>query len=135
MTELHQPGTVAFQLEYVALLGGDLTCALMLSQLVCWHMRGTNLDSALRVFKDGNWWIALSWREWQHECGLSHGQTRRCLTKLQKAGLIEVKVYMFNGTPTRHVRFPWLASGKTLPEPPTAAELQHRIAVTEQKLA
>ena len=35
MTELHHPGTVVFQPEYVALLGGDVHCALMLSQLVC----------------------------------------------------------------------------------------------------
>ena len=74
----------------------------------------------------------MPWQEWQHKFGLSCAQTRRGLKKLQKAGLIEVAVYNLNGTPTTHVRFPWLAFGKTLPELPTAAELQHRIAVTEQ---
>jgi hypothetical protein len=124
------PGTVAFQPEYVRLLGDPQT-ALMLSQLVCWHLRGANPHLPTRVLRNGNWWIVLSWREWQHNLGLSRAQTRRCLTKLQNAGLIEVKVYMDkrNGTPTRHVRFPWLASGETLHETPTARELTHRIAV------
>ncbi|HEY6337084.1 MAG TPA: hypothetical protein VIW68_01185, partial [Candidatus Sulfotelmatobacter sp.] len=98
MTELYQPGTVVFQPGYVALLGGDVHCALMLSQLVCWHIRGTNPDSPPRVFKDGNWWLALSWQEWQHNVGFSRNQTRRCLKNLRKAGLIEVAIYKLNGT-------------------------------------
>jgi hypothetical protein len=132
MTEQQQPGTVAFQPQYVTLLGGDLQCALMLSQLVSWLIRGTGQDSPPRVFKDGNWWIAVSWQEWQHDLGFSRAKTRRCLKTLQKAGLIEVAVYKLNGNPVCHVRFPWAAFGKTLPGPPTAAELQHRIALTKR---
>lgn len=135
MAKLNHSRTVPFQPEYVALLGGaDIHCAVMLSQLVCWYMRGMSLDQAHRVFKDGSWWVAASWQDWQQHFGFSGAQTRRCLTKLKKKGLIEIRVHMFNGAPTRHVRFPWLANGETLPAPPTAAELQHRVAVIKQRL-
>ena len=127
MTDPHK---VLFQPEYVDLLGGDIPCAVMLSQLLYWYKPGTDGRSRLRVFKpqDGKMWIAKSWKEWQSECGMSRAQSRRCLDKLKTLGFVEMKVYRFKGTPTIHVRFPWVPRGKTLVDAPSAAELRQRIS-------
>jgi hypothetical protein len=47
MTELRQPTTVAIRKDYVALLGGDVSCALVLSLLIYWYMP--------RKFKTQKW--------------------------------------------------------------------------------
>lgn len=121
---------VLYQPDYVNLLDGDVQCAVMLSQLVYWYKPGKNGTSRLRVYKpqDGKMWIAKSWQEWQAECGLSRAQSRRCLDKLKTLGFVEMKVYRFKGTPTIHVRFPWVPRGKTLVDAPSAAELRQRIS-------
>jgi hypothetical protein len=121
---------VLYQPDYVNLLDGDVQCAVMLSQLVYWYKPGKNGTSRLRVYKpqDGKMWIAKSWQEWQAECGLSRAQSRRCLKKLKTLGFVELKVYRFKGTPTIHVRFPWVPRGNTLVDAPSAAELRQRIS-------
>jgi hypothetical protein len=121
--------SILFYPDYVDLLDGDVSAALMLSQIVYWYLpsKKTGL-SKLRVLKDGKWWVAKSHPEWNHECGFSRRQTQRCLKVLEIKGFIETTVCKFNGTPTVHLRL-MAAKGKSMCQmAPTASDLHSSLA-------
>ncbi len=128
VNELNQ--IVVLQSKYVKLLGGYYPAAVMLCHLLYWYMPDKNGKTKLRVRKGNKLFISKSWRGWQTETGLSRSQTRTSLDKLQRFGLIEVELYKFAGTPTIHVRFPWVPTGTTLKQAPTAIELQKIMSST-----
>ena len=134
MPKQTETGTVLFYPGYVDLLGGDITCALILSQLVEWYMPDKHGFSKLTIKKnDGTMWMAKSCREWQERFGLSRSQSRRSLHKLRKLGLVELRIYKVNGTPTTHIRFPWVHSGHTLAAAPTTTDLQQQMIAIRQQ--
>jgi len=96
--------TIAFQREYVDLLDGDAQAAIMLSQLVYWYSPTKEGKPKLCVYKDNMFWIAKSGVEWTEETRLSGMKVRRCIKVLERKGLIEVKKFRFDGSPTNHFR-------------------------------
>jgi hypothetical protein len=58
----------------------------------------------LRVQHDGHFWLAKSRDEWWDECRVSPKQVDRGLDILAELGIIERKLYKFDGSPTIHLR-------------------------------
>ncbi len=91
--------------DYIELLRGDISAALMLSQIVYWYLPSKKTGkSKLRVFRGGRWWLAKSHQDWSDECGFSRMQARRCIKVLKEAHLIECHIFRFAGSPTMHLR-------------------------------
>lgn len=95
--------TIDFKKIYVDMTG-DLLAGLLLSQIVFWHLPNKSGDSKLRVRKNGHYWIAKSHEEWYDEIRFSRYNFDTASKKLVQAGLIEKKVFKFNGTPMIHLR-------------------------------
>ena len=98
--------TVDFKKVYVD-IADDLVAGLLLSQIVYWSLPDKEGKSKLRVFKQGQYWIAKAHKEWYEEIRISKGQAKLALTKLFGKGLVITGKWKFNGAPTTHVRLNW----------------------------
>lgn len=87
-------------------LAGDLAAGVLLSQIIYWYLPSkTDGLPKVRVLKDGKLWLAKGRKDWWEECRLTPDQFDRCLSILEKRGLVSRKVFKFNGNPTTHL---WL---------------------------
>lgn len=91
--------------EVVDFFNSDMVVATLFCQLFYWHTKSKSGVSMLRVQKEGCWWVAKSANEWKDEVGLTRMQTRRAIKVLVDKGVIEHKVWKFDGVPTGHFRF------------------------------
>lgn len=76
----------------IDLVDGDLSAALLLSQLLWWHQPGKSGRPKLRFEREGHLWLARTDDEWWDECRLTRRQVRRIRAQLESADLIEHKV-------------------------------------------
>lgn len=88
-------------------MADDLVSGLVLSQIVYWHLPGSDGITKLRVDKDGHKWIAKKREAWHDEIRVSPKQLDRALEILEQKGLVFTGLYGFAGTPTKHVRLNW----------------------------
>jgi hypothetical protein len=88
-----QQNTLTIPRPYIALCGGDILAALLLSQCVYWADRT----------QDDDGWFAKSYSDWQDELGMTQYQITRAAKLLADIGL-ETKLKKFNGAPTVHYR-------------------------------
>ena len=96
--------TIDFKRVY-AYMAEDVVAGLMLSQIVFWHLPNSRTGKTkLRVRKEGQLWLVVSMAAWWDICYLTPNQARRALGKLRERGLIETKVWKFDGAPTTHIR-------------------------------
>jgi len=95
--------SIDFKKIYVD-IAGDLIAGLMLSQIVFWYLPDKNGNSKMRVRKDGYDWIAKSNTEWYDEIRITEWQAPRALNILEEKGIIEKRLYKFDGAPTIHIR-------------------------------
>lgn len=82
----------------------DLIAGLLLSQIVYWHLPNKNNESKLRVKKKGQMWLAKGRSDWWEECRISEKQFDRAVKILVDKGIVEKKLFKFDGTPTVHLR-------------------------------
>lgn len=85
-------------------MAGDLAAGVMLSEIVYWHLPSAKGNSRLRAEHEGYLWIATRRYEWWERCRLSPDQADYALRKLVKRGLVEKRLFKFNGQPTVHIR-------------------------------
>ena len=85
-------------------MAGDLVAGVLLSQIVYWYLPSKDGKSKITIHKNEKEWIAKSRHEWWDECRVSPKQVDRALRELSKAGIVETKIYKFNGYPTKHIR-------------------------------
>lgn len=83
---------------------GDYHSAAMLSQILYWNLPDRGGETKLRVRKEGRLWLVKRFEDWREECRLSPDQARRALANLKNLGIVDVRVFRFNGSPTSHVR-------------------------------
>lgn len=94
---------IAYNAVY-ARLSGCAATGLLLSQIAYWSLpRKGNIK--LRINRGGKYWLAKSAIQMQLETGLTEHQYRKGMARLKDLGLIETKVYKFQGEPTTHI---WL---------------------------
>lgn len=106
MKELNARRGIFLDLTYIDITG-DIICGVLLSQLVYWFSDDEKGNSKLRVKKENRYWLAKSKNEWYEETRLSKKQLERAEKILKQMGIIEVKIFKFNGTPTNHYWFNW----------------------------
>jgi hypothetical protein len=94
----------------------DLIAGILLSQIVFWFLPTDDGKSKLRVEKDGEYWLAKGREDWWDECRIKPRQSDEALKKLVELGIIEKRLYKFNGTPTTHLRIVWETFLKLLNE-------------------
>ena len=95
--------TIDFKKIYVD-VAGDLIAGLMLSQIIYWHLPSKNGDSKLKVKKDGYLWIAKGNADWYDEIRITEWQAPRALKILEDRGIVEKRIYKFDGAPMNHIR-------------------------------
>lgn len=96
---------IAVRRVYIDMAQGDLAAGVLLSQLVWWHTPSKHTNKTkLRVKKDGHFWVARRREDYWDDCRLGPRQFDRAAKILIEEGLIEKKVYKFNGEPTVHIR-------------------------------
>jgi hypothetical protein len=96
-----KPSYVQLRPEYVR-LAGDHATGTFLSQLVYWFAPDKNGQQKLQIQREGRYWLAKDYVEWDQECALSRKQVSRAVTVLRELGIIEVKLWKFNNAPTNH---------------------------------
>jgi DnaD/phage-associated family protein len=95
---------IDFKKIYVDMADCDLVAGLALSEIVYWHLPNKEGNSKLRVEHDGKFWIAVRRYEWWDRARITPDQSDRALKILVNEGLIEKKIFKFNGDPTIHIR-------------------------------
>jgi hypothetical protein len=102
--EVASRDTIDFKKIYVDMAGGDLIAGLLLSQLVYWHLPNAEGRGKMRIRRDGHYWIAKTDAEWFDEIRLTKRRVQRAARILEEVGLLEKKLYRFNGHATNHYR-------------------------------
>jgi hypothetical protein len=74
--------------------------AILLSQILFWQDK-------LKVCKDGHYWLAKTYKDWEDETGINEHTARKSISRMRDLGLIETKVMKFDGMATVHVRILW----------------------------
>lgn len=89
---------------HIDIAGGDLVAGILLSQLIYWNMPDKEGNIRLRVIKDNEYWLAKRREDWWDECRITPDQFDRACKRLEELGLIEKKLFKFNGVPTIHIK-------------------------------
>jgi len=90
---------------YIDIANGDLLAGILLSQIVYWYLPSKdNGATKLRVVKDGELWLAKGRDDWWEECRIKAYQFDRAIKVLCDIGIVEKKIFKFNGNPMIHVR-------------------------------
>ena len=92
------------------------TSSLLFNQILYWSTEDKKGNSKLKVKKDGYYWIAKTYQQWEEEIYLPASTVRDAVNKLSKLGLISTHSYMFNGLKTLHIRVDWSAYSRLLQE-------------------
>ena len=100
--ELASRDTIDFKKVYVDVTG-DLIAGLLLSQIVYWNLPNKKNESKLRVYKDSRAWLAKGRQDWWEEIRITPKQFDRAAKILVDKGIIETRLFKFNGYPTIHI--------------------------------
>ncbi|MBI4321874.1 MAG: hypothetical protein HY675_25550 [Chloroflexi bacterium] len=85
-------------------MAGDLVTGVVLSQIVYYYLPGRDGGSKLRVEREGHLWLAKRRTDWWDECRVTAKQADRAILLLEKMGLVETRLWKFDGAPVTHVR-------------------------------
>lgn len=75
---------------------------LFLQQIAYWSLPGKDGKSKLRVERDGRLWLAKSVKDWTAEIVTTEHQCKKALARLAELGLVESRLFQFQGKPTKH---------------------------------
>lgn len=99
--------TIDFKKIYVD-IAEDLISGLLLSQIIYWHLPSKETGKTkLRIFKDGQYWLAKERGDWYDEIRISVKQYDRAIKILERKGIVELQKFKFDGMPTIHIRLIW----------------------------
>ena len=83
----------------------DLIAGILLSQIVYWHLPSKRDGNSKLKVKTGNkLWLAKGREDWWDECRITPRQFDRAIGILAEKGIIEKKLFRFNGSPMTHIR-------------------------------
>ncbi len=75
--------------ESLDICDGNWTIARLLSAIIYWFRPGANGDGRAVKFRDGQYWVYKTAKEWRTEIGLSEWEFRTALDSIEAMGLIE----------------------------------------------
>ena len=90
----HSDDMIVIRKSMVDICDGDLSAAMMISQLLYWHDK----------YKDQERWMKISREEWFDQCRLSPWKIREANKFLKKSGFMEIKIKRFNKLTCSHYR-------------------------------
>jgi len=90
----HSDDMIVIRKSMVDICDGDLSAAMMISQLLYWHDK----------YKDQERWMKISREEWFDQCRLSPWKIREANKSLKKSGFMEIKIKRFNKLTCSHYR-------------------------------
>lgn len=129
---------INFQVAFVDMLDGNHLAALLLSQIVYWHLPDKSGGlTKLRVKKKGKLWLVKQRKDWWTEIRMNVRQVDRAMKVLKEKGYIEAEIHRFDNLTAQHIR---LIPEKFMPDYLLAAgklieEEQIKDNITEQKKA
>ena len=85
-------------------ISDDLIAGTLLSQIMFWFSETKDKKRKIRIYKDGNYWLAKGREEWVDEIRISKKQYDNAIKKLKEKKFVETKLFKFNGVPTTHIR-------------------------------
>jgi hypothetical protein len=85
-------------------VAGDVVVGILLSRIVFWWQPKMLAKSKRHVIRDGSSWIAKTREECMADTGLSLNRYRRAIRVLKQKELIGLRVMLFQGIPTSHIR-------------------------------
>lgn len=88
-------------------MADDLVAGILLSQIVYWNLPDKEGKTKLRVKKDDVLWLVKGREDWWDECRIKPRQFDTAFKKLEEQGLVEKKIFKFNGDPMIHIRIIW----------------------------
>jgi hypothetical protein len=88
----------------IDICGGDFPAAAILDELLFWTLPRESGRTGLRVRKDGLLWCVIGRDEWHKRKRLSPKQADSGIAKLESLGLIEKRLYRYNGHAKTHLR-------------------------------
>lgn len=86
---------------------GNVTDAYLYGQILYWFTPDSSNKPRLRVFKEGEFWVAKTYKEWGEELSIPEASARKILKRLTEFELLTKSVFKFNGYPVTHVRLDW----------------------------
>lgn len=89
---------------YIDICDGNLSDAVIFSQIMYWHGRDKAGRSRLQIQRNGHLWLAKRYEDWYEECRINERTARDAVRRLERLGLIERHIWHFNGKPTVHLR-------------------------------
>jgi len=94
---------ISCKIIYVDMVN-DLIAAILLSQIIYWHLPSKQGKSKLRVRKEGKYWLAKNRQDWYSEIRITPKQYDRAIKILEEKEIIEVKNSMFQAMRTPFIR-------------------------------
>lgn len=84
-------------------LTGDLTSAILLSQIIYWFLPDKKGEQRTTIIRDGRRWIAKRHDDWWGDCRIPSRTVKRHLAELEAKHLITTAVWRFDGDPVTHI--------------------------------
>jgi hypothetical protein len=115
----------------------DFVAGVVLSRILYWSSPSKGGKSKLKIYKEGNYWLAKKRTDWKEECCLTPKQYDRAIRILKDdLKVVEVKAFKFDGTPIPHIRIKWsnLRAKQVEYEAKVAAEFEGEVGIDERSI-
>lgn len=83
---------------------GSLVAGTLLSQIVYWFSPAPNGEPKIRIYKDGHGWLAKGRTDWKDEIRISEYEYDSAIKTLKGLGLVETRLFKYDGSPKTHIR-------------------------------
>lgn len=83
---------------------GDLIEGTLLSRILYWFAPSKDNKSKVKIYKDGEYWIAKQRKDWWEEIRITERQYDKAIKSLVKKEFVITAKYKFNSMPTIHIR-------------------------------
>lgn len=83
---------------------GDLIEGTLLSRILYWFAPSKDNKSKVKIYKDGECWIAKQRKDWWEEIRITERQYDKAIKSLVKKKFVITAKYKFNSMPTIHIR-------------------------------
>lgn len=83
---------------------GDLIEGTLLSRILYWFAPSKDNKSKVKIYKDGEYWIAKQRKDWWEEIRITERQYDKAIKSLVEKRLVITAKYKFNSMPTIHIR-------------------------------
>ena len=101
--EAAEQDALKIKLQYIDITE-DIVAGLLLNQIM--SLYSTKQQDKVKHFvkKEGQWWLTRKRDDWWDDCRITPRQFDRAIGNLINKGLVEKRLFRFDGSPTVHIR-------------------------------